>query len=438
MVSVPSFEHEIGIDVFFTSPPGIGGKLRVHPEDFMVVERFLYPPQIDFGRFTIAEVRSVNWETHLLVRAFARQLHISQNRIGFAGTKDKRSVSTRLMSFTDIPAEQLRQVHLKDVNVHNVYTSDRMVQLGDLYGNQFRIIIRDIDTEITLDDVKTIIDSIIAASGFPNFFGVQRFGVIRPVNHNIGKCIVQGDFQSAVNWYVGHPHMGESEETYRVREAFDKTSDCKQALAEYPDQLTFEKAILNKLVVAPQDFVGALTALPKKLLMLFINSFQSYLFNKILSARIAAHMPLNQAVIGDVVLPKKNDVIIEDEYISVVESNIPKVNAQLLNYKGFVSGILFGSDPIFAQGTMGNLERTIIEQEQISNHDFIVPDIPFLSSSGSRRAVLVPLSHITYEFSPDSLFPNKQCLELRFELPKGCYATSLLREIMKSPQAQNY
>ena len=74
----------------------------------------------------------------------------------------------------------------------------------------------------------------------------------------------------------------------------------------YPNQLNYEKAILNKLVVDSKDFVGSLKELPKNLLTMFVYAYQSYLFNKILSERIKRKLLINRAIVGDIVLPSLN------------------------------------------------------------------------------------------------------------------------------------
>ena len=71
-------ERIIGIETFYTTHEGIGGKLRRLPEDFTVTELSCYPSQHDNGVYTIAEVTAKNWETNLLIRAVAKQLHISR------------------------------------------------------------------------------------------------------------------------------------------------------------------------------------------------------------------------------------------------------------------------------------------------------------------------------------------------------------------------
>lgn len=430
-------EKKIGIATFFTSFKGVGGKLRTKPRDFFVREISNYPPEKADGKFTLADVTATNWETNLLVREISNRLHISRQRIGFAGTKDKRAKTTRLMSFYKVPIDKLSNVKIKDVEIDNVYYSDRPVKIGNLVGNSFEIVIRNIKINANAKNIQNIYTVINKNDGFPNFYGIQRFGIIRPITHLVGKHIAQGDFEKAVMSYIANPFKEEGEEIYKMRDDLQKTYDFSKALKSYPNQLNFEKAMLNKLARDSSDFIGAIKELPKNLLTMFIYAYQSYLFNRILSKRIKQKLPLNKAVAGDIVLPIRRGIL-DQEGINVKESNIDKVNFQVSKGKAVISGVLFGSDSIFSEGDMGKIEQRVINSEKIDYRDFIIPDIPYISSSGSRRSLLGFVKNFNVKPLNDDSIKNHQCLMLKFELQKGCYATSLLREFMKTDDIRNY
>ena len=431
------FEHQIGIDTYCSINGGIGGKLRVRIDDFRVNEIFLYPSKKENGNFTIAEVSCRNWETHTLVKEIAHRLHLSQRRISFAGTKDKRAWTTQLMSFDHVSPEHLSCLRIKDVSFENIYQSDIPVRLGDLLGNRFQITIRNIPNRVQKSHISSLLSVFQTWGGFPNFYGVQRFGIIRPITHLVGKYIVQGDFEKAVLTYVAHPLKGEKDETYHLREDLESTRDYTKAFHSYPDSLNFEKAMLHTLAQNPDDFIGALHQLPKNLLLMFINAYESYMFNKILSDRIGQGLPIHQAVIGDIVFPVRKNIVMT-ECIPVRTSNIEKVNTQIMKKKAVVTGLLVGYDTMYAKGEMGDIEQRILEEEKIDPRDFIIPEIPFLSSRGSRRALLALMPLLDWVVHDDEFSKDHHALQLRFELQKGCYATSLLREIMKSNDPKDY
>ncbi|MGD0057266.1 MAG: tRNA pseudouridine(13) synthase TruD [Methanomassiliicoccales archaeon] len=422
-----SREAEIGLEVFYTTTSGTGGRLRKVPEDFVVEEISKYPNRSEDGKYTIANVTSTNWEMNRLVRMLSRSLMISRSRIGFAGTKDKRAVTKQLMSF-EAPIEEVRSLRMHQVTVSDAYRARKHITIGDLVGNSFTLRIRDCaikgeELETTAQATANILRKL---DGFPNFFGVQRFGALRPVTHLVGKHIVKGDFERAVMVYVANPSENEDEETQRVRRELGRSMDFKSAMATYPKKLSFERMVIAHLAENEGDYAGAIGSLPPNLQMMFVHAYQSHLFNKMLSQRIRKGLPLNRSLIGDVILPAdRNGVPDHDVHIRVKEENIDLVERQMAERKAFVSGLLFGSESEFADGEAGAIEKEIVDAEDISREDFIIPEISECSSKGSRRELLGRFKDLTIRTEDDSLV-------LSFSLDKGCYATSLLREFMKA------
>jgi len=432
-------ESEFGILTYYTRTRGLGGKLRVTPEDFVVRERSIYPSMSNAGCFCVAKVTLRNWETNRFVRIASRYLGISRKAVGFAGTKDKRAVTTQLFSFKSCPEEVGRLSALKDVKIEDVYRVDRGIEIGELLGNDFEINIREvplltkgsvfgIEGKREVEDiVNETTEELRKINGFPNFFGVQRFGAVRPVTHIVGKYIVEGDYKKAVKAYVGNPHPSEPQDTREARNFFETTEDVESALKLYPNRLVFERSMLEYLYRNKDDYVGALSQLPFNLMLMFVHSYQSYLFNLILSERIKRGLPLNEPVIGDYVLPiDKNNLPDHDKWIEVTESNIDKISIRTKEKKAYVSAIVFGSESenAFAKGEMGEIERKVIEREGLNSKDFIIREIPRLSTKGNRREVLAPLENLECKVYDDRV-------SLKFSLLKGEYATSLLREYMK-------
>lgn len=430
-------ETTVGIATYLTSFSGIQGKLRTIPEDFIVQELPLNLKPNLTGTYTIAWVKSTNWDTHLLVRQMSKRLQVSSKRISFAGTKDKRAVTTQLMSFFNIAAKQLEDLAIKDVVITPLHTSKKPITLGKLKGNHFDIIIRNIKDTITKQHIQQYTTFFTKTKGFPNYFGIQRFGSIRPITHLVGKYIIRGEFEQAVMIYLAKAYPEEPSEISEMRRNLTKTHDFAEALASFPIHLHFERAMLSALQHNPTDFKTALLALPKNLLLMFINAYQSYLFNKIISMRLLKGIPLDSAIPGDIIIsnshPSRNK-----NFISATPSNIDKVNHQIEKQHALVSGILVGTDPLYAEGEMGEIEHTILEQETIDTRLFFIPEIPFLSSSGTRRNIYAPVGNLKTQLIKDAQNEGKQALHLNFNLGKGCYATSFLREWMKSKEVRDY
>ena len=423
-------EKLLGIEVFYTDEPGIGGRLRSRPEDFMVEEVPKDIPEDPDGDYAIIEVRSRNWETNLLVREIARRLRISRDRIGFAGTKDRRAITTQYLSIY-LPKEDLQEIRIKDVDIRFICRSKKRIGIGDLIGNRFSVVIREIELDGKEAErrVKIIEESLREGGGFPNFYGFQRFGSLRPVTHLVGKEIIRGNFDKAVNLYLAFTTEKEDKISREARLRFSRERDVAKALLYFPKHLSFEIAILNELVKGKEP-LDALQSLPKNLLVMFVCAYQSYLFNRILSSRIKRGLPLNEAMEGDIVIPLGRYGE-EKELIPVTSRNMEKVNRMIKLGKAVVSGAVIGYDTFLADGEMGEIERKIMEEEKLDPRDFIIPEIPFISSKGGRRALLSKYRDFSYQSLDDSV-------KMEFFLWKGAYATSLLREFMKCEDIRCY
>ena len=84
----------IGLEGFATETSGIGGVLKARVSDFRVDEISTSIKLDNKGRFTVAKITLTNGETNRFCTNLARELKIPRNRIFFAGTKDKRAVTS--------------------------------------------------------------------------------------------------------------------------------------------------------------------------------------------------------------------------------------------------------------------------------------------------------------------------------------------------------
>ncbi|MCL2786210.1 MAG: tRNA pseudouridine(13) synthase TruD [Methanomassiliicoccaceae archaeon] len=420
-------EYDIGMRYYLSAADGTGGRIKTEPEDFVVTEIPKYPDERPDGRYVIASVTTRNWETNRLVRMLSRSMGISREKIGFAGTKDKRAVTTQSMSF-EVSDDVLDKVSLKDVSIEKVHRSNRGMQIGELIGNRFGITVR--GCTMSPCDIKDAMNSVTndvrTLGGFPNYFGVQRFGTSRPVTHIVGEKIVRGDLRGAVDVYLSQPSEHELPDAAAARELLADRADIAGALRIMPKTMSYERIMAEHLLKRPDDDMGAISQLPTNLQMMFTHAYQSYLFNLMLSMRMEAGIPLNRPAEGDVVIPLDADrVPMHERQVIVTQKNIDLAERQLRSGKAFITISLYGTESLLADGVMGEIERKVIEAEKIESTDFMVPGLPHCTSRGSRREIVCPVNDVSYEIGETGY-------NVRFALSKGNYATCLLREYMKS------
>lgn len=429
-------EKALGLERYLTADlPGTGGRLKARPEDFVVEEVPLaFPPPVAEGKYTVASLRVRNWETNRLVGELARRLNLPRETIFFAGTKDKRAVTTQYVSLR-APEERVRALDLKDVEVLETRRVDRAPKIGELVGNRFVIAVREMDAPLkeSAPRAAAILARLEAEGGFPNYFGVQRFGVVRPVTHLVGEQIVRGDLEEAVRLYVGNPQADETAEMREARAFYDQTRDAQAALPRFPRHAGFERMMLEHLARQPGDFEGALLQLPANLRTMFVYAAQSLLFNRILSRRMDAGIGLNEPIPGDLVAAVDAEGRPEKERLHrVTPTNVERVRRLCRKGGALVTGGILGSGSPMAEGRMGEIERDVLAQAGYRPEDFRVPHLPEVASFGTRRELLAPLGPITWDAGEDDAGER---LRLGFFLLKGSYATCLLREAMKSPAA---
>ena len=426
---VPTGEEEVGMLGYLTACPGLGGKLKAEAEDFIVEEASLPPPEVPGGPVTAIIVRVRNWETNRFVRQMSRRLGISSRRVRFAGVKDKRAITTQLMT-VEAPLDSLAGLRMPDVEVLSAFSTDRHTGLGQLVGNNFTITVSGLEmgADVASERVEGVLAEVRAAGGFPNFYGPQRFGVSRPVSHLVGRHLVMGDVEAACWTYLVHDGPGEDETVREVRRELRKTRDVREAMRTFPPMLGHERTIMDHLLHNPEDNAGAMRTLPFNLQLMFVHAYQGRLFNLVLSERLRRDLPLVRPVEGDVlvVLDERGNPV-HDRGVPVSGRNLEKAERQVEKGRALVSGIVPGTQTPLAEGEMGEIERSVLEAEGLEEGSFKIVDMTELTSPGIRRELALTGVEPSYEVTEGRA-------TFSFSLGKGCYATTVMRELMKAPR----
>ncbi|MBI3927132.1 MAG: tRNA pseudouridine(13) synthase TruD [Armatimonadetes bacterium] len=155
--------------------PGVGGRLKAEPEDFELREVPAYEPAGE-GPHRYFEITKRDRTTREVVEELAGALGIPPGDIGYAGLKDRRALATQRISLPAAAAGP--EAGLEKVSGVLAYRSlgchHNKLRRGHLLGNRFRIRIRDV-VAAAPERARAIQES-LSRTGWPNFFGQQRFG----------------------------------------------------------------------------------------------------------------------------------------------------------------------------------------------------------------------------------------------------------------------
>ena len=425
-------QHIVGSESFFSKTSGIGGKLRKKSEDFNVEEvisipgrsHWIWMQESSNGKHQIVKIKANNWDTHVLVKELSRKLNIGQKSIGFAGTKDKRAITTQHFS-VKTSRENLSAINLENIELEFLHSSIKPIRLGNLVGNKFKI---KVTSSSNNDHITNIFSEL--EGFFPNYFGIQRFGAVRPITHIVGEKIVRGDYEGAVLDYLtlGSPNFGGHE----GREYLSETKDFTKSLEKFPPHMLFERQLLGHLSRNKGDYTGAILQLPESLSKMLVHGYQSLIFNKVLDMRIKEGMDACLPQIGDYVMPADGYGGPDQRVtIEVTERNQSKLSKRCREGKAWVAGLLPGANSNFSKGRQGELEKEVMNAFGVEFKDFIIDEIPELSSYGMYRPLFQKYNDIEVDYDSDNPV-------FSFWLHKGTYATSFLREIMKSSDVTVY
>lgn len=308
-------------------------KLKQLPEDFVVDEVLRFTP--GEGPFAWFRLTKRGLGTLDALKLLTAAWNVPLKRVGFAGLKDKHAVTTQTCSVRGVPLSRIDDTRITDLDVKAIGNAPEPVHLGKHEGNRFKIVARDIET---LPVPRTT---------FINYFGEQRFSTD---NSSLGKAIVKGDYREAVELIM--------------------ENDGDAIMRTHLDH-------------APNDPLGALKLLSPKLLRLYVNAYQSRLWNDVVREHVAQ---------GD------------------YPSELPVVG--------------FGTD------ITDELTRARLRKEGLTPRDFIFKAIPELSQEGVLRKVVLYVPDLSVgRLEHDELNPGRKKVTITFSLPPGSYATEVVRQL---------
>ena len=263
-----------------------------------------------------------NVDTHAALWQLGRAVNLPASAFQVAGTKDKRAVTTQRVSVSrsrhaGVSVERMARSNgrVRGVRVGNWAIKDSPVNLGDLVGNHFTIVLRDLSLS-TGSAGKDVEGAMVKAreelrnTGFINYYGLQRFGTGVNPTHKVGAQLLQGNYEAAVKMILQPMVKDEGVVSYKsnhsgaVRaalEAFRDTGDARAALALMPRQAgSSERSILESLARKPGDWKAAVGSIPRTTRSLYLHAWQGYVWNRAVSARVVEG-GVESARVGDLV-----------------------------------------------------------------------------------------------------------------------------------------
>ena len=383
-------------------------KLKRLPDDFRVTE--LADFSADGGPFALYILEKRSLGTLEAVDAISRKWNVPRDRIAFGGLKDKHAISRQFLTIQNGPPRNLRQS-----NFELFYQGQalRAFSTEDITGNRFEIVLRDLAPQILEQAISALHETV--RGRVPNYFDDQRFGSLGESGEFIALPWCKGDYERALWLALADANLRdnsqEREEKHILREYWGDWRACAAALGQ-----SQHRNVINFLAHNPRNFRNAITYIPQELRSLYLAAFQSHLWNEMLAAFLREQLAaerLGNVEIGTGTLPfyREPGAV---AYAAISTATLPLPSARLHLEEGPLKILIDGV-----------LNRNGLELREMRVK---YPRDSFFSK-GDRAATFSP-ANLAHNAAADDLYPGRQKLCLSFDLPRGSYATILVKRIM--------
>jgi tRNA pseudouridine13 synthase len=245
-----------------------------------------------------------------------------------------------------------------------------------------------------------------------NFYGLQRFGSERMVTHLVGKALLNRDYNKAIEYLLSYTSEYDSKFSKEIRERIRDSNNYQKLINILPKGMDLERNILSTIMKG-KDSIAAIRSIPINIRRLFVQAYQSYVFNKCLSKSLSCNEDIQKCKDGDLCFEIEKPLVFGKirrfrEGIDSHNDIIPAIKLVGYNYQP-------------GKSRFDHITKKILSDENILPKDFYLKDLQELSIQMGFRQTLLCCSEFRYS----------GMIDLSFKLPKGAYATTLLRELIK-------
>ncbi|OJW20263.1 MAG: tRNA pseudouridine(13) synthase TruD [Planctomycetales bacterium 71-10] len=386
-------------------------KVKRLPEDFRV-EELTTAVGSDRGRYTLYRLSKRGIGTIEAVDAICRRWNLPRGRVAYGGLKDRHAETIQYLTIFDGPAHPVDEPSLK---LEPLGKLERAYGPNDFTGNRFGVVLRDMTPGAAAEAAKQL--EAAGRDGVPNYFDDQRFGSVGFSGEFIGHAWLVGDYDKALRLAMAEPNPFDRPDT-KARKAALRDHWGDWAAAKAALDRSSERSIVTYLVDHPTDHAGAFARLKRDLRGLYFSAFQSWLWNLILAGWIERNTAPEQRVsvdlkVGSLPFPVGLD---PDQRALIDGAAIP----------------LPSSRTPLPDGPLDEIAAGVLSAFGLTWADMRVKKLKDVFFSKGTRQPLIPLGDVAATILDDELHKKKQAVRLEFSLPKGAYATMLVKRITEA------
>ncbi|HET6516441.1 MAG TPA: tRNA pseudouridine(13) synthase TruD [Thermodesulfovibrionales bacterium] len=389
-------------------------KIKVKSEDF-IVEEIADVTLLKEGDYGLYLHEKRGWNTIDLLKRLSREFDIPFKDLSYGGKKDRHALTRQHVTIKFSKAVVRGPGHFEvrrdEYSLQFLGQANRPMGPDLIRGNRFTIVVRD----LSRGEVQSALASLegVKTMGFPNHYDDQRFGSFDRRQGFIAEKILRGHYNGALKIYLTHIRPEDrGEEKERKRFLLDAWSDWRGCLERAKSET--EERSFSLLMEKPKDFIHPLQKIPREEMSLFFSAYQSFLWNellrRVLRTRTESPLLAYPGVVGDYLfydsLDRENL-----EYFQGLEIPTP---ASRLTMPDTLTGSLYSEV----------LKENGVRPPQFNNRR--IRQAFFRATA--RKAIVLP-QYLSAEIAEDEVYPGRIELVLKFILPRGSYATMLIKRL---------
>jgi tRNA pseudouridine13 synthase len=390
-------------------------KLKRQPEDFRVEELPLVEGG-DHGRFAFYRLTKRGAGTLEALEEIRRRWNLSSRQISYGGLKDRHAVTIQYLTILDGPDRGFRE---RGLDLEPLGRLAHPYGPNQFKGNRFTVVLRDLSRDKA--EAARVALGELPRDGLPNYFDDQRFGSVGFAGEFIAHAWLIGDHEKALRLAIAEPNPSDrpdsKAEKATLREHWGNWAEAKAQLPR-----SHARSIATYLVDHPTDFRGAFARVRRELRSLYFSAFQSHLWNLQLAALIerATRPEQREGVEFKVANLPIHRGLDTDQAELLVSARLPLPASRT---------------PLPEEGPVRDAVLEVVSRFGLTWDQLRVKHLKDVFFSKGVRPALFFAEGLTQQTEADDLYPGRKKISLGFELPKGAYATLVVKRVTDAAQA---
>jgi tRNA pseudouridine13 synthase len=382
-------------------------KIKSKPEDFLV-EEIACLPLVKSGEFGVYRLHKKGWNTVELLKRISRELHVPLSLFYYGGRKDRHALTSQ---FITVKSSVRLDFKDKDHALEFIGFMERPMGPDLIQANKFKVTVRNLKRSQVEHAIRTV--EKVALSGFPNYFDDQRFGCFDPRTGFLAEKLLKKEFSGALKSYLVSVYSEEPvQDKERKNLIFKHWKDWNRCLG-YARSRT-EVETFRHLIKHPKGLILPLRKIPHEELISHISAYQSFVWNGVLAEIIQSLSGKNilryPGCAGDYIFPVDSD---SGEAKFPSDLSIPTIPVKI--------SVL--SEPV------KSAYAKLFERQGIKTAMFNNLKVRQAYFKSFMRPAIVKPQYLSYYVRDDDLYFAKDMITVNFQLPRGSFATMLLKSV---------